>query len=174
MMLLLLTKTFLQLILFSVFILMYGIPAFERFIKHETIVLESVENRGGIEAPSITIIAYSPATAMGWRVKPEEPLDAITVNCKNFSDFEQCLDAETFHGCDLIKDTLIGYEARLSLGATDEIWESDFTIVKAGRSYTLNPDIKIGPNYGQDQLFVLLDRAYSHTLMVHDKVRFHE
>ena len=49
--------------------------AFQQLIKHETIVLKSLERRGGIKAPSATIVAYSPATGMGWRrrVGPEEP-----------------------------------------------------------------------------------------------------
>ena len=168
---LLLAKTILQLILLSVFIFMYGIPAFQRLIKRETIVLKSVEKRGGIEAPSITIVGYSPATFMGWRTRPEDPWDAITSNCKNFSDVEHCLEAETFNGPELIKDTLIGFEKKLSLGATEEIWQSDFTAVYGGRSHTLDPERKIGPNYGQDQLFVLLDQAYAHTIMIHDKGR---
>ena len=150
---------------------MYAIPAFQRLTKHETIVLKSVENRGGIEAPSITMTAYSPATAMGWRVKPEEPEDAMTYNCKKYSDVEHCLDAETFEGPDLIKETLIGYDKRGSLCATEEVWQSDFTTVYGGRSYTLDPEIRIGPIYEQDQLFVLLDHAYTHTIRVHDKGR---
>ena len=169
---LLLAKTILQLILLNVFIFLYAIPAFQRLIKHETIVLKSEENRGGIEAPSITIVAYSPAGGgWGWRRKPEDPQDAIKANCKNYSDVEHCLDAETFRGPDLIKDTLIGFEKKLSLGTTEEIWQSDFTTVHEGRSYTLDPEIKIGPNYRQDQLFVLLDQAYTHTIRIHDKGR---
>ena len=70
---LLIAKTILQLVLLTVFIFMYAFPAFQRLIKHETIVLKSLENRGGIKAPSITVTAYSPETAMGWRMKPEEP-----------------------------------------------------------------------------------------------------
>ena len=168
---LLIAKTILQLVLLTVFIFMYAFPAFQRLIKHETIVLKSVENRGGIEAPSITVTAYSPETAMGWRVKPEEPQDAITYNCKTYSDIEHCLDDETFKGPYLIKDTLVGFKRRVSLGATEEIWQSDFTTVYLGRSFTLDPEVKIGPNYVQDQLFVLLDQGYTHTIRVHDKGR---
>ena len=170
---LLLAKTVLQLILLNVFIFMYAIPAFQRFIKHETIVLKSVDNREGIEAPSITIVAFNPETAASWRRKPqpEDPQEALTANCKTYSDVEHCLDAETFRGQDLIKDTLIGFKKKLSLGTTAEIWQSDFTQVYAGRSYTLDLEIKIGPNYSQDQLFVLLDQAYTHTIRIHDKGR---
>ena len=166
-------KTILQLILLNVFIFMYAIPAFQRLIKRETIVLKSVENRGGIEAPSITIVAFNPETAVSWRSKPqpEDLQESISANCKNYSDVEHCLDAETFRGPDLIKDTLIGFKKKLSLGTTEEIWQSDFTLPFAGRSYTLDPDIKIGPNYSQDQLFVLLDQAYTHTIRIHDKGR---
>ena len=164
-------KTVLQLVLLNVFIFMYAIPAFQRFIKRETIVLKSVENREGIEAPSITIVADNSAIEIGWRRELEEPQDAIKANCKNYSDVEHCIDAETLRGPDLIKDTLIGFEKKLSLGTTEEIWQSDFTTVHGGRSYTLDPEIKIGPNYRQDQLFVLLDQAYTHTIRIHDKGR---
>ena len=95
----------------------------------------------------------------------------MTYNCKKYSDIEHCLDAETFKGPDLIKDTLIGFKRKFSLGATEEIWHSDFTTVHGGRSYTLDPKEKIGPNYGEDQFIVLLDQAYTYTIRVHDKGR---
>ena len=72
-----LSKTLLQLILFIVFLLMYALPAVQRFLKHETIVLKSLKRTvktivlkrtGGIPAPSVTIAAYSTATKTGWKV----------------------------------------------------------------------------------------------------------
>ena len=75
---LLLAKTVLQLVLLNVFIFMYAIPAFQRFIKRETIVLKSVENREGIEAPSITIVADNSAIEIGLSRELEEPKDAIS------------------------------------------------------------------------------------------------
>ena len=87
-----LAKALLQLILFSVFIFMYAFPAVERFLKHETILVKSLKRTGGIPAPSITIVAYSPATRIGWKVKPNESFRrTITSHCNNYSDFEHCL-----------------------------------------------------------------------------------
>ena len=170
-----LAKALLQLILFSGFIFMYAFPAVERFLKHETILVKSLKRTGGIPAPSITIVAYSPATRIGWKVKPNEAFRRrITSHCSNYSDFERCLYAETFKGSDFIKDTIIGYDKKMSLGATEEIWQSDLTLVHRGRSYTLDPQmgnlhLEMGPNPSSDQLFVLLDHAFTYIIQVHDK-----
>ena len=165
-----LAKSLLQLILFIVFISMYAFPAVDRFLKQETIVLKSLKKTQGIPAPSITIVAYSPATRIGWKVKPKESFRrSITSHCKKYSDFEECVDTETFKGFDFIKDTFIGYDKKMSLGATEEIWQSDLTLVHRGKSYTLDPQIRMGPNPSLEQLFVLLDHAFTYIIQVHDK-----
>ena len=62
---LVLVKLTLQILLFVVFLYMYGLPALERLNKKSTIVIKTRKNTDGIEAPSFTISARRNTTGMG-------------------------------------------------------------------------------------------------------------
>ena len=59
----------LQLVLFALYMYMYGLAALERLNKKSTIVIKTRKNTDGIEAPSFTISARSNTTGMGWKEK---------------------------------------------------------------------------------------------------------
>ena len=167
----LVVRLILQLVLFVVFLFMYGLPALARLNKQSTIVIKTrIRNADGIQAPSFTISARGRATGMGWREKRisnAHSNDTIVHQCKGFSTVEQCLDSQTFASTDFIKGTLIGYERKLSL--KDEVWKQDFTYVRYGRSYTFHPEMRIGPEDDKDQLIILLDSNYCYDIFVHEK-----
>ena len=60
----LVVKLILQLLLFALFLYMYGLHALERLDKKSTIVIKTRINTDGIEAPSFTISARSRSTAL--------------------------------------------------------------------------------------------------------------
>ena len=47
----------LEVTLFGLFLIFFGIPSVSKYLAKETIVISSVEETNGIEAPAITIIA---------------------------------------------------------------------------------------------------------------------
>ena len=60
----------LQIALFVIFLIFFGIPSVEKYLAKETIVISSEEKTNGIEAPSITIVTLrkDPGAAnMGWK-----------------------------------------------------------------------------------------------------------
>ena len=171
---LLLAKIILQLFLFTVFLFLYGLPALKRLDRKRTIVLESRKKTDGVKAPSITIVAQSPETGMGWKVTSNESREAprndiLKVQCKNFQSVEQCLDADLFAKTDFIKDVLVGYDSKISILDAGHLWKSDFTYVKYGWTYTVNPNIKIGPNAGKDQILLLLNCSFIYDINIHQK-----
>ena len=126
---LLLAKLGLQLCLFTAFLYLYGLPALERLDRKRTMVLESRKKTNGIEAPSITIVAQSPETGMGWKVTTDESTtaprnDILKIQCKTFRNVEQCLHANSFAKSDFIKDILVGYDSKIwsDLIWSDLIW----------------------------------------------------
>ena len=171
----LVVKITLQLSLFTLFILFYGLPAFERFNRKETIVVKLKKNTGrGVEAPSITVAARNLETMVGWKVNSSEIKgvprnDLIKPLCKDFPNVEQCLENKTFPGSDFIKDILVGFDDNTSLMSDDQVWVSDFSLVIYGKTFTINPKIKIGPIVGSDQVLLLLDRTYVYHIFVHEK-----
>ena len=168
----LVVRLLLQLVLFVVFLCMYGLPALDRLNKKSTIVIKTRLNTEGIEAPSITISARSRTTGMGWEEKHisnAHSNDTVVHQCKNFSTLEQCLDSQTFASTDFIREMLLGYERKLSLMEEDDVWKPDFTYVRFGRSYTFHPKRRIGPVDDEDQLIIVLDNNYCYDIFVHEK-----
>ena len=171
---LLLAKLGLQLCLFTAFLYLYGLPALERLDRKRTIVLESRKRTNGIEAPSITIVAQSPETGMGWKVTTDESMaaprnDILKIQCRNFQNVEQCLHANSFAKSDFIKDILVGYDSKISILNDEHLWTSDFTYAKYGWTYSVNPRIKIGPNAGKDQLLLILNCTFIYDIYIHQK-----
>ena len=90
-------KLILQLLLFALFLYMYGIAALERLDKKSTIVIKTRKNTDGIQAPSFTISARSRSTGMGWKEKlisNQHSNDTIVHQCKDFDTIEQCLETK--------------------------------------------------------------------------------
>ena len=167
-------KLILQVVLFGIFLYMYGEPAIAKLAKQSTIVIKERAHTNGIGAPSITISARGRDSLLGWKKKSAaitraKTNDMIVHQCRNFSSVEECLNSETFNRSDVIKDTLVGFERRLSLMNKDKIWSSDFTYVRSGRSYTVHPEMLIGPLDDRDQIIVLLDNNYAYDIFVHEK-----
>ena len=45
----------------------------------------------------------------------------------------------------------------------------DFTNVRYGRTYTLNLDRRMGPDYNKDEIILLLDPKLIYSVILHDK-----
>ena len=169
----LVVRLILQLVLFVVFLHMYGLPALDRLNKKSTIVITTRWNTNGIQAPSFTISARSRTTGMGWKEKHisnAHSNDTIVHQCKGFSTVEQCLDSETFNSSDFIRGTLLGYEEKTSLSEKENVWQPDFTYARYGRSYTFHPKMRIGPEDDKDQMIILLEsNKYCYDIFVHEK-----
>ena len=146
MLLMLVAKVIIQLMLFSLFLYMYGLPALVRMNQRATIVIKSKVDTDGIQAPSFTIAARDRTTGMSWKMEKRisnnpstdfRDSDILAEQCKNFPTVEQCLDSLTFDWTDFIKGTLLGYRRRTSLKGMGKIWQPDFTIAMFGKTYTL-------------------------------------
>ena len=165
-------KTILQLILFLVFLFDYGLPAIYKYLEEKTIRIKVKRQGDGIEAPAITLAAWNKDTSIGWLNKSKEivhDFDSLRFQCKDFDDIVQCVTNQTYEQSDFVKDIIIGYEEKQSLLNSSNDLVEDFTNVRYGRTYTLNQDRRIGPDYEKDELIFLLEPQLLYSLTVHDK-----
>ena len=165
-------KTILQLVLFLVFLFDYGLPAIYKYLEEKTIRIKVKKQGEGIEAPAITIAAWNKDTSIGWLNKSKEivhDFDSLRFQCKDFDDIVQCVTNQTYEQSDFVKDIIIGYEEKQSLLNSSNNLVEDFTNVRYGRTYTLNQDRRIGPDYEKDEIILLLEPQLLYSLTVHDK-----
>ena len=165
-------KTILQLILFLVFLFDYGLPAIHKYLEEKTIRIKVEKQGDGIEAPAITIAAWNKDTSIGWLNKSKEivhDFDSLRFQCKDFDDIVRCVTNQTYEQSDFVKDIIIGYEEKQSLLSSSNFLVEDFTNVRYGRTYTLNQDRMIGPDYEKDEIIFLLEPQLLYSLTVHDK-----
>ena len=164
-------RVILQIILFGIFLYVYGLSALEKLNEQNTIVVKTTKNTKGMQVPSITIAARNLDNGLGWKKKADyiKPDDMLAHQCKNFSSVEDCLDSETFPRHSFIKDALLGYHAKLSLMNRTNTWSPDFTHVIKGRSYKFHPKLMVGPSYSEDQIIILLGKEYRYDIFVHDE-----
>ena len=163
----------LQLVLLAIFLLFFGLPAVQRFLAGEVMVMYSQEASGGIEAPSITASARNSKTNRAWKSMNISPdIGSLLENqCSGLANktLEQCIVQKTFTQSDVIKEAFLGTSSRTPL--LD--WQRDFTDVsEVGMSYTLNMEGKIGTDGFIHQIYVLLDYDKTYDIYIHDSKFF--
>ena len=165
-------KILVQLGLFLVFLVDYGLPSIHKYLEGKTIRIKTRKETGGIEAPSITIAASTPDTAFGWLNKSKDIVnrnDILRHQCKGFNDIVKCIRNQTYEQSDFIKDIVIGTETNVSLLTSATSLVEDFTNVRFGRTYTFHPDRRIGPDYNKDEIILILDPNLMYSILLHDK-----
>ena len=147
----------LHLFLFVLFLIFFGIPTVHKYLAKETIVISSVEETNGIEAPAITIIARQ-TNAMGldldWKTVDEDMSGIRDFNlvrhCKEISlgNVEACVSNDTFSLTDFLKEARLGFSevdssSLLHESTTSSLWTEDITTTFQGRYFTLKPSRSI-------------------------------
>ena len=74
-------KLFVITMLFLIFLLLFGIPSVNKYIKNESLEVVSVDSESSykpILAPSIVICPTNPNTSIGWKIE-KKILDSLTI-----------------------------------------------------------------------------------------------
>ena len=143
-----------QLVLFTVFLYFFGLPAVEEYMRKEVMVVETEKAMGGIPIPAITIAV------------PDQLEEDVFDRC-NMS-IDKCILARTPNASNLIESVQLGYERRMFVNLTKEMLTEDFSQIWAGRYFTINLPISIGPDDDEDQLFIVLYPQFIYQILVHD------
>ena len=143
-----------QLVLFTIFLYFFGLPAVEKYCRKEVILVETIKNEDGIHAPAITIAL------------PDQLEEDVFERCN--TSIEACIMASTFNSTNIIKSVLLGWVGRLSLNLTKGILSEDFNQIWAGRYFTINLPMQIGSDDDEDQLYIVLYPQFVYQIFVHD------
>ena len=148
----------LQVILLATFLFFFGLPAIKTYQKKEVMVVESKRDSNGIPFPAITISAWI----------QEQPGKCYDIH-QSAKATEKCIEENSLTISNLFKGIIRGFDGQLSLNVSKDMWTEDSTNYWAGRYYTLNFPLTIGPNEETDQIFILLSNiSLFYQLFIHD------
>ena len=134
------TRLVLQIILLAIFLHFFGLPAVEKYLKRDVMLVETREDTDGISLPAITISGL---------VDQDVP-------CFSQNLSTGCIEANTRNLSEILKGVLLGFEKKEAITLDQNVVSEDFTSVWAGRQFTLNLPFKIGPDYREDQFILVL------------------
>ena len=163
-------RPLLQFVIFSIFLIYFGLPAIQKFEKKEVMVVKRKVNSNGIELPAITIGGMNPETSDGWKdnINTGNWGGLLETHCSTEETAEECIENKTYNITESIKDVLLGYTTKKSLLNQTKFWTEDFMVGWMGRSYTLNISQKVGSDYKRDQLFLTFDSNLKYDIYIHD------
>ena len=145
------TNSILQIILFVLFLIFFGIPSVQKYLEKQTIVISSEEQTNGIKAPVITFVALKKrGVAMGWKSVDKDMHFKSFVfvrHCQkmNFTDIDICHQNDTFEKDDFLKSARLGFykDNSRSLFNESSMWTKDMTVTFYGRHFTWKPSMKM-------------------------------
>ena len=109
----------------------------------------------------------------GWRGNGTGNILQICSKTQNTSiSFETCIDQRTFSKSDILNEVLLGYSRKTSLLNSDLLSIRESLDVVSGKYSTLHLAKKIGPNYKESMLFLLLKYGFVYKIWVHDPKYF--
>ena len=113
-------RLFLQLLLLSIFLYFFGLPAIGKYFKQDVMVVEMKIDTGGIPLPAITISGSA----------------ASDIPCFSRNLTTSCIEANTYNLSQNLKDIILGYTRKESVSLDRKVLSEDFTSFFAGRHVT--------------------------------------
>ena len=163
-------KAFLQIVLFVLFFVFFGVPAVQKYKKKDTIIVTSEEDTDGIEAPAVTFTS-SFFGKVGWKSLFENASVSymdfrISDHCKDLGIINECIEKDTFSLSESIIGVWLG-----PLEMNNSFWMEDLTYTSAGRFYTFKINRKIS-HADDDYLNFVLNTTNVAAVHVHDEKYF--
>ena len=145
---LLISKSILQIVLFSLFLAFFGLPSLIQYQRKEIIVLKSESKTEGIEPPSVTLQAKR--NSLGWKtIEKDQFWQSFDLfdHCTGINmTVEDCMKQDSFELEDFLVDAkYIGiginqnYSAPILFNSSSpSFWKEDMSLSKFGRHFTLS------------------------------------
>ena len=160
-------KIVIWILLFAMFLVIFGYPAYKKYAAKGIFVEHSQEHPEEITSPAITVCPRNPFTKLGWRKN-------LTVNwfnmtkegpCRNSDDaneFGECFDKSTY----TIKEAMYDEELNNTIPITK--WQELITILSLGKCFTLgSAEGMIGFSFS-DALRLPFSSNLEYLVLVHD------
>ena len=150
-------KVVLQIVLLVTFLTFFGAPAVKKYLRGEVMVVETAKDTDGIQLPAITIVEF--------KEKEEQQGSCYSLNVS----VEDCMEFKTYNLSYLLKGVMLGYSKREMQNLGKNVVTEDFAVSSVGRVFTINLPLRIGPNYNEDQIYLLLSPNYTNV-----QIYFHD
>ena len=173
----LVSKSVLQIILFSLFLAFFGVPSLLQYQREEIIVLKSELKQGeGIEPPAVTLEATR--ETLGWKTVDKEQFwktfDLFN-HCQALNKtVEDCIKEDSFALEDfLVEAKYIGvngnYNPPITFNSSDpSLWKEELSLAGYGRHFTFKSLKNITQNE-EDCLAFTFAKNFSYAVFVHDE-----
>ena len=146
-----------QIVLLFAFLNFFGLPAIERFLKKEVMIVESMKQTDGIPSPAITFSV---------------PKQIMKHSCFDRNEStEECLEKACLKQTDVIKSVTIGSLLKKEVNITREIVSKNFAYTWAGIYFTLSLPFQLGTDI-KDKLYFGLNTNLSYLVFIHDQRYF--
>ena len=163
----------LQLVLASIFLFFFGIPAIKQFRAKEVMLVKTMRESGGkIAAPSISINARNLKTKRGWKVDDETESEKYLKSCLLSNQSETCIEDGTYNQGDVFNNVFLGLTRRFSLLNSTNLWRKDYIRTKDGSYFTFDFPFQVGPNLWNDRLIFELSYNLEYRIFIHDPKYF--
>ena len=129
------------LILFTLFIIIFGYPAFKKFVSGGIVIEQGKKYMKEMESPAITICMIHPETKFGWREFDFNPKESVLINgpCNVSDDLKSlisCIETNTFAKNETIKSAVNGKMVDLK---NTYLWVELLDFFPLGRCHSIKP-----------------------------------
>ena len=163
----------LQLVLASIFLFFFGIPAIKQFQAKEVMLVKTMRESGGkIAAPSISINARNLKTKRGWKGDDNTESEKYLKSCLLSNQSETCIEDGTYNQGDVFNNVFLGLTRRFSLLNSTNLWRKDYIRTKDGSYFTFDFPFQVGPNLWNDRLIFELSYDLEYRIFIHDPKYF--
>ena len=146
-------KVVLQIVLLTLFMWYFGVPALNKYHDKKVMIVESRDSRGSIPAPLITFCRRNSILRKTWKNGT-----AVANICTDEENIAECIKSATFDQNETVTKAELGFEAKTLL-SNPSFWTEDFTYTKYGRCYTLDVNENLTTDYKKHQIIFHLSKT---------------
>ena len=168
----------LQLLLFILFLVFFGIPSVEKYLEKQTVLITSEEITNGIEAPAITFVALNENKSIpGWK-SVDQTLNfesfSLGRHCQriNLTNMNTCITSDTIDLGDFLMGTRLGIfetnSTSIHSKTSSPMWTEDMAATYVGRSFTLRLSRIISTSTNNVVIFSV-NTSYQFNIWLHDE-----
>ena len=163
-------KALVVLLLFLVFVLVFGCKSYEKYKQGGTTFNSRPIKNEAIRAPAITICPKNQVTQIGWKgnesmamnTKANKLLGVFCKNATNAEDVSACIWSKT----NSFDEAVDVFENR-GKAINETFWAEDATLMQYGRCYTLNNTLVLGSDF-ETSMYLFLNNTLRYTIVIHD------
>ena len=169
-------KLILQLLLFGLFLQIFGFPSLQRYLDKKVLLVTSLRDTDGLEAPAVTVLVRGNKTMTGWKPTRFMYSNFVEYFCtdpmnKKNQTITACIEEKTYNRTEISKKVALG--VRHWSRPVNVVWVEDFTHSVPGRKYTFKMSNGLRVGKLSDMLRISFQPNLQYSLYLHDERYFY-